>query len=454
MALLGTFPDVGYNALVAPNSGDGRIYFLTSGDSGYSGGVTTWSLRAYEQETFRLVGTLAIPGVSGTPTSLVRWGANGLAFRTSSRQLFLIQTSLTPSSEPIPDPTPTPTATPSPTPVELSVRALSLAAKDIVYDSNMQRLYASVSSAAGSNGNSITPVDPATGTLGASVFIGSEPGKLALLDDNRYLYAALEGAGAVRRFDVMTQTPDLQFSLGIDNYYGQRQVTDLAVLPGKAESVAVSRSQGGIAVYDNGVQRPKTDAGYTGHSSSSLLIETSASATRLYGLSNGIVKINVDATGVSSEGITPSVNGGGDFKFDQGLIFTANGQVVNPETGELLGTNTFPTMGYGDAGRAGHGEQSRLLFNGEQRLQLIKFRPTCLHRQHLPARRLGLNSRNLRHGEQSHQVGRKWFSVPHKQQTTRAASDLTRAILRVRSITVRISYSRTKPNPASDAATG
>src|SRR5207247_503450 len=36
----------------------------------------------------------AVPGISGTPGSLIRWGADGLAFRTDAGQLFLIRTPL------------------------------------------------------------------------------------------------------------------------------------------------------------------------------------------------------------------------------------------------------------------------------------------------------------------------------------------------------------------------
>jgi hypothetical protein len=42
----------------------------------------------------QLVSTLTISNVVGTPTSLVRWGTDGLAFRTTGGQLFLIRTTL------------------------------------------------------------------------------------------------------------------------------------------------------------------------------------------------------------------------------------------------------------------------------------------------------------------------------------------------------------------------
>jgi DNA-binding beta-propeller fold protein YncE len=89
-----------------------------------------------------------------------------------------------------------------------------LATKDLVYDRNTQKIYASVPGSAGNVGNSIVPINPAAGTLDSAVFIGSEPGKLALSDDGQYLYTALDGAAAVRRFNVATRTAGQQFALG------------------------------------------------------------------------------------------------------------------------------------------------------------------------------------------------------------------------------------------------
>src|SRR5262245_29634822 len=77
-------------------------------------------------------------------------------------------------------------------------RQLSLPTNDIVFDPVSQRIYASVPSRAGSNGNSITVVNPELGTIGPSVFIGSEPGKLAVSGDGQFLYVALAGSAAIR----------------------------------------------------------------------------------------------------------------------------------------------------------------------------------------------------------------------------------------------------------------
>ena len=80
---LGTFNGSGYGPLVQPDPENGRVYFLLLDGP-------DWKLRAYDAATFGAVGSLTIPGVTGAPSSLIRWGADGLAFRTSGGQVFCV----------------------------------------------------------------------------------------------------------------------------------------------------------------------------------------------------------------------------------------------------------------------------------------------------------------------------------------------------------------------------
>ncbi|HEY9510435.1 MAG TPA: hypothetical protein VIV82_11295, partial [Verrucomicrobiae bacterium] len=52
---------------------------------------TTWQLRAFELAGLQLVATQTITNVQGTPGSLIRCGADRLAFRTSGNQLFIVR---------------------------------------------------------------------------------------------------------------------------------------------------------------------------------------------------------------------------------------------------------------------------------------------------------------------------------------------------------------------------
>lgn len=72
--------------LVKPDATIGRVFFLT--EDGSSG---TWSIRAFDPNTRQLLGSENVPGVTGDPGSLIRWGSKGLAFRTTGGQVFLIE---------------------------------------------------------------------------------------------------------------------------------------------------------------------------------------------------------------------------------------------------------------------------------------------------------------------------------------------------------------------------
>ena len=129
-----------------------------------------------------------------------------------------------------------------PTQIDMhSVRQFPITVKDFVFDRNTGKFYASIPSRAGAMGNSIAKIDPVSGQVEGFVFVGSEPGKLAISDDGHSLYVSLEGASAVRKFDITTQTAGQQFGLGDSTSNGPFFVNDLAVAPGEPNVVAVSR---------------------------------------------------------------------------------------------------------------------------------------------------------------------------------------------------------------------
>jgi hypothetical protein len=217
-----------------------------------------------------------------------------------------------------------------------------------VYHPGLRTIFASVPGAAGTTGNSITPIDPFTGAVGAPVFVGSEPRQLALAADGRTLYVGLDGAAAVRQVDVLTQTAGLQFSLGSDPFTGPFYAEDIAVLPQNPDAVVVSRRNSGsssrhegVAIYDHGVQRPAVTPEHTG----SNVIEFCGSSSTLYGYNNettefGFRRMVVGPDGVSVLDVTQNlISGFGvDIICDAGLIYTSTGRVIDPAMRTLVGT--------------------------------------------------------------------------------------------------------------------
>ena len=332
--LAGSFANVGFGALVLPDSSRNRVYFL-SGD-----GSSTLTLKEYNQTTFTQTGSLTIPGISGNPGSLIKCGTDLLAFRTTGNQVFLIGIGAIVPINP----------TPVPTPVHVieGVIRLPLATNDLVYVPASGMVYASLPGAAGTFGNSVVAINPSSGSMENPVFVGSEPRKLAVSDDSQYLYAGLDGAAAVRKFSLVSQTAGLQFPLGASPLTGPFYAEDMVVLSGNADAIAVSRRNSGfspahegVAIYDEGVRRPTTTPNHTG----SNVIELSLSPSTLYGYNNettdfGFRKMSVSASGVSvTSTVSNLISGfGSDIKHDNGVVYSSTGRAINPETGTILGT--------------------------------------------------------------------------------------------------------------------
>jgi hypothetical protein len=228
------------------------------------------------------------------------------------------------------------------------IRQITLATRDIVYDPVSKKIYASVPASAGPLGNTVTVIDPVTGSVGPSVFVGSEPGKLAISDDGQFLYVALEGAGAVRQVSLPQLVAGLQFSVGTDAFFGPMFVEDMAVLPGNSQSVAISRKftglsprHAGVAIYDAGVARSTATPGHTG----SNVIEFGTGASILYGYNNettefGFRRMTVSASGVSVLDTAPNLftNFNVDFEVSGGRAYSTSGRVVDVATVSLVGT--------------------------------------------------------------------------------------------------------------------
>jgi VCBS repeat-containing protein len=221
------------------------------------------------------------------------------------------------------------------------VRQIDLTLNEILYDPLRGKIYAAIPATVPGIGNSITEIDPVSGTIGRSVYVGSDPASLSISDDGRYLYVGLKGAGAVRRVDLTTFTAELQFSLG-NSFSGPYFPNDVQALSGSDRSVAVSsqvqpNSQIGVAVYDDGIQRPKT----TPRSVTGVQVLTgSASSGILLGQDgDDLVHLSVDSQGIAVGSTANDILGlTYGIKYDNGRIYGTNGKVFDAATLSLLGT--------------------------------------------------------------------------------------------------------------------
>lgn len=318
----------GFIGPVRPDSSVGRTFILTNEPN-----LSAYRLVSFEQRTLNEIGSTEINSISGTPSSLLRWGVNGLAFRTDAGQVFLLQSPLV--GPPLPTRTPTPFA--SPTPLVADIRRLPVMVSDIAYDHSRQGIWAGIVSASAIVTNSVTFLNPDTGAFGPSLPFGDRPGRIALSDDARYLYVAAYGTNIVKRFYLPTLTQDLEFSLGED--FGRPYIAfDMLVQQGRPNVLIVIRRELGTylpitSVYNNGGLLPLQD--YFGYN-----LAYGPTPSELYTvLSHKLVQLGISAAGITKINETSMFQNqfGSSVQYANGRIYTSDGDIYDAVTRMSLG---------------------------------------------------------------------------------------------------------------------
>ena len=219
------------------------------------------------------------------------------------------------------------------------VTVLDLPANDLVWDPYAQRIYASLPSSYGSQGNTIAVINPTTGKTTGYHFAGSEPNQLALSSDSKYLYVGLNGNGSVQRLVLPSFTQDIDVSLGTSSYDGLNTALDLQISPGDSHTFAVTEGtsgccgSSGLYFFKDSAQLPDS---ITYPTFTSIVF---ADAITLYAYYSGTVgDVTVNSSGGTLGQQWNSLVEGNTIQYDAGLIYGSNGQVLNPTTGLLVGT--------------------------------------------------------------------------------------------------------------------
>ncbi len=254
---------------------------------------------------------------------------------------------------------------------------------DLIYGKEKKLIYASVPSTGGIYGNHIIAINPFTKQIVNSVFVGSEPNKLAISDDEQFLYVGLDGSAQIRKVILSSFTADIVFGLG-NGSSGFLYPEDIVVLPNNPHSIAVSRRYNccsprhqGVAIYDNGVKRPNETPGHVG----SNRIEAGENEGIIYGFDNessesGFRRMSIDSNGVTITLLLRNAIGGSEIKYSNGRIYSNTGFALNIKTNSLDGT--FAVQGFSN-GVAPDAKSKRVFFIQSNTLKAFNtenFQPT------------------------------------------------------------------------------
>jgi trimeric autotransporter adhesin len=227
---------------------------------------------------------------------------------------------------------------------------LNLPVNDLAWNAVDGLIYATVPSSAGSPyGNSLAGIDPTTGVVKKSVFVGSEPNRLVLSTDGTQAFIGLNGAGAVRQVNLTTMTAGVQFGLGGGTgvYNAPYTASSLAAVPGQPNSVAVYGTNGVVTIFDSGVARAKTSAGLSTYFTSNYGgLSFGASASTLYVSSEAIGSyvyvLTVDSTGITASSQISTSGSGRTLQYDNGRLYFPNGTIADASTGNSVGQFSAP----------------------------------------------------------------------------------------------------------------
>jgi hypothetical protein len=220
------------------------------------------------------------------------------------------------------------------------ITPISLKGNDLVFDSFRNMLYMSVGSAVGiPYGNSIVTLDPATGRIIHSTFVGSEPDKLEISADGSRVYVGLNGANGFRWWEPATD------KIGpLAAFATKSKATDFAISPTDPRVTIVSKDDltstaaGDLEVFRDNVSLRDMGLIYGAESIS-------------FTASGDLVGYNSETTGfdlwkwrfdgtnlLQIQDAMGVISGVTRIKIVDGVIFSDNGKAVSASTLTALGT--------------------------------------------------------------------------------------------------------------------
>jgi len=251
------------------------------------------------------------------------------------------------------------TFTVSPAPSSTQVTGLNLAGLAMAWDANSQLLYVGTADYDGNYPNSIVAVNGESGTVVKSQPVSPDPDILSDGAGGQFLYATFATTTNMTQFALPGLNPTVTWKLQ-DPKYGYTWVAgDMKAAPVSPHTTAVTlfnyggspRAEGGIAIFDDGVERPVGLPGWTQGQTVPAIYDVlawgdtdsilaSAENDNNYGL-QPLYALDVSASGVSYVGQNASFNNEYNeihSDFGTGLIYSDDGNVGDPTTAAIVGT--------------------------------------------------------------------------------------------------------------------
>jgi hypothetical protein len=249
-------------------------------------------------------------------------------------------------------------------PVDTGIEASAIA-----YDTKRQLLYAGIQDAAPAHANELVALTVPTGSIAYTLPIMSGVIRVAMTDQNDYLYVA--GNSEVRRVNLDTRQTDRSFQT-CHAAFGCGLAYDLSPLPGQADSIIVTELRGSqflSFVFDRGISRPSfigwtgIDASISVKPGSMELFHLGFTLTPAWRYDDSITVLSqlaLDAGGLRTERTITLTNFGADAVILGDALFGSGGGVVDLPT--FSETASVPVDGVLSYDVATNPAQTRLVY--------------------------------------------------------------------------------------------
>jgi hypothetical protein len=242
-------------------------------------------------------------------------------------------------------------------PLTLTVyQKLDLEPSFVVSAPSRKLLYACIPASAGTNPNTVIPIDPETGATQAAIAVGNDPRELAVSDDGSFLFVAAQGDQVIQRINLATGQIDRTFAYPSNSSVLSRPFSaTMLVVPGSQTSLLVhftdTNSFGGVMELfnDAGLVNSVPDLTQfdTGVDVSDFAFTDAATAYSLpFTLASPFFNVfTIDANGLHFTPVTGTNVGGNDTTglsliSDGKLLYTKAGEVWDPIARKQVGS--FP----------------------------------------------------------------------------------------------------------------
>ncbi|HMI52110.1 MAG TPA: SBBP repeat-containing protein [Candidatus Saccharimonadales bacterium] len=235
---------------------------------------------------------------------------------------------------------------------------MPISANALVFEPFGRKIYATISSNAATNANTIARIDPAREKVERYTPIGNGPNALGLSERSKFLFVGLDADHAVREFNLETEQFGSMVSLPLDATFGTPTTAfQFAGVPGKPENDYVvslrrlgSPSEAGVALVRSGKLQATLGNEYPQYVATDSICFLGDPNT-VYG-SNGYQLLNIgiqDHVHLSVLAAQPTPNGfSGLFGCDQKYIYGYSGLVFDPVANQTIGSYPLTPGSFGN----------------------------------------------------------------------------------------------------------